>query len=65
METSASSDEVQETTEDQPKVLRDVGHDNRTFADETGLPNSANKNQLHLHHQQPHHAKYNVENSKL
>jgi len=62
METS-SSNEVEETPQEQPKVPRDLGHDNRMFADETGLPHLANKAH-HMHHQQPHNqAKY--ENSKL
>lgn len=62
METS-SSNVVDETTQEEPKVPRDLGHDNRMFADETGLPHLANKPQHHMQHQQPHQAKY--ENSKL
>lgn len=63
METSPSN-AVEETTDEQPKVPRDLGHDNRMFADETGLPHLANKSQHHMQHQPPHHhAKY--ENSKL
>lgn len=58
------SNVVEETTDAQPKDPRDLGHDNRMFADETGLPHLANKSQHHnMQHQQPHHAKY--ENSKL
>lgn len=62
METS-SSNEVEEATDEQPKVPRDLGHDNRMFADETGLPHLANKSHHNMQHPHPHHAKY--ENSKL
>jgi len=63
METSPSNAVEETTDEQQPKVPRDSGHDNRMFADETGLPHLANKSQHHMQQQHPHHAKY--ENSKL
>lgn len=63
METSSSND-VEVTADEQPKAPRDLGHDNRMFADEAGLPHLANKSQHRMQHQQqPNHAKY--ENSKL
>lgn len=55
-----TSNEAEDSVVEQPKLPRDSGHDNRMFADETGLPHLANK----AHHmQQQQHAKY--ENSKL
>lgn len=53
METSSNDDAVIEPTTEQnqqPKIPHDNGHDNRVFADETGMPHLNRPMQNHYNH---------------
>lgn len=72
METDEDTDDVVEATTQQiPKTIHDIGHDNRVFADETGQTHLT-RNAAHYQNGNGHHANGQpvqtfriIENSRL